>query len=1758
MAPRLDGLLESLQQIRRRLLDTSNRNRLLNFRESKARTIRIVDELPDEVFSSVVDEGISMDLVPVVEPEEIDPETESIDISNTLPVATEEIAERHTDTHLQTPYTPQRLERLCSRLAREARTAIEETGCNMLFLAIGFLEWYEDDSSDVSHLAPLILVPVQIEKTRLNRDTNCYSYVISFSEEDLETNLSLAEKLRQDFDLILPELNGDNSPDAYFEEITGKICSLKRRWKLRREMVLDLFSFAKIQMYKDLDDAAWPHGAKLTANRNLGEILAGREGQEGLEAFHQQEYDIDREPLAQNLHLVLDADSSQHSAIIDALHRDDNLVIEGPPGTGKSQTITNIIASALGMGKSVLFVAEKKAALEVVRTRLGKVGLGDFCLELHSHKTQKGKLHADLRTRLHKTFDDAQNLERELADLKVERDKLLQHSQLVNSEVGPNRERVFQIFWSVERWRSELPPDTPRIPVDELLSLTRQQVNERAILLQDIARLQGELPQEVVSAWQGFSPTSYLPGDQEQVHALLSSIATETATCLNEIEALRSQGAFAAEPSLSVLRHLSRADLELFDQAPTPFDSQLAPRLIDQKSADLVRQLHQTLQDHRTLQAQAREVLGAAALPADAAASLLAHTAILEEAGYGDTLATELAVLIAPLGELPEAVRNAATVSASIPLIPERPAATLADATRLLNIIRVIAKAPLGLTLSCHPPHAHETALATLQKAQEECTSLIREKEALESIFSFNLMPSSDAVISLAREARRLPHPLLALFMPANWRLKGKVKEFLNPGMNIPMGELAVRLEQAASILQRIEQVAARHDYCHLLGPLYAGTTTDWDRLGKLVDWAQEFSRIIGSPNRAMALLPKAPDLAEISERFATPLQDALEKVKSIAQKARFTIDPDIGIDTLAKNIDAIHNAMRELHQSISRQQLRGNVSISAIKLGIEAHKAAISLGNTIDKDKAAVELLGHRFAGTATDSAYLMALVDWFCRMQEEGHCSVGLLRWLATDDTLVRLQAMTVFIRTSRLLLQSFDNFRGAISRYGTLDFPAFFCSSESDCALSAIRAAINSAAEHIGYLTKWADYSRFLQSAEEQGLREFLKVIKATSSNPDHAYALYRFAASESLAREIMKTHPPLAAFSRNSIEGIIQRFVALDKRILITTTKRIANRLSKAQVPPGHSGSKVSTLTDLCLIRHEIEKQKRHIPIRQLVRRAGRALQALKPCFMMSPLSVAQFIAPASLHFDLIVMDEASQLKPEDSLGAIVRGARLVVVGDPRQLPPTSFFDRMDGTGEEDASLAEEAESILDRCLQIYPRRRLRWHYRSEHESLIAFSNASFYDDNPLLLFPSPHRSNRRYGVHYHYVEGAHYQKGLNLVEAQTVVNAVKEHFRQCPGQSLGVATFNREQSDLIQELLEKLQKENPVFDQQLRASLDSGEPFFVKNLENVQGDERDVIFISTTYGPDPSTGRVYQRFGPLAGDAGWRRLNVIITRAKRRVEVFSSMQPSDITPTEGTKRGVHALKAYLDYAATGLIPDYGTTTGNEPDSDFEVAVMKVLRDLGYGAVPQVGVAGFAIDIGVKHPERESDFILGVECDGATYHSAKSVRDRDRLRQEILQNKGWRIHRIWSTDWFKNRETEIRRLLGAIDEAKRHDGAQEKEKEFKWNKVTAPVKLQPQLTSQQATTESVPPEPQPQAASSLREELKVFYESQILPSFPDRSKGLLRDEMLTHFVTKKPTSLEEFYKAIPMELRQKTDSRQLQYLEEVFDLISGYTS
>ncbi|NUF85727.1 AAA domain-containing protein, partial [Acinetobacter seifertii] len=490
--------------------------------------------------------------------------------------------------------------------------------------------------------------------------------------------------------------------------------------------------------------------------------------------------------------------------------------------------------------------------------------------------------------------------------------------------------------------------------------------------------------------------------------------------------------------------------------------------------------------------------------------------------------------------------------------------------------------------------------------------------------------------------------------------------------------------------------------------------------------------------------------------------------------------------------------------------------------------------------------------------------------------------------------------------------------------------------------------------------------------------------------------------------------------------VENYQKYDNELVALQRKQIASNAASVSVPSGVASGRVSDLTELSLIEKEASKKTRHIPIRSLLERAPNAIQALKPCFMMSPMSVAQYLKPGLFDFDLVVMDEASQILPEDAIGALARGKSAIIVGDPKQLPPTSFFStsiNLDEVNEDELVGVEDAESILD-SVSMFKKRRLRWHYRSRHQSLIAFSNKHFYDSD-LVLFPSPIQSSPELGIRFKRVSGT-FNSGRNCEEAQFVVDEVCELILQDKDESIGIVAMNSQQRDEIEHQLELRLAQSTFLQELYDKKMKSHEPVFIKNLENVQGDERDVIVISMTYGPSQIGGKVFQRFGPINQASGWRRLNVLFTRSKKRMHIISSMSSSDILSSESSSKGVSALKAFLRYCETGFLHEE-KITGKAPDSDFEIAVMKALADYGYDCEPQLGVAGYFLDLAVKNPDNPGEYLIAVECDGATYHSAKSSRDRDRLRQQILESLGWNIHRIWSTDWFKNSQEQMQILL-----------------------------------------------------------------------------------------------------------------------------------
>jgi very-short-patch-repair endonuclease len=568
----------------------------------------------------------------------------------------------------------------------------------------------------------------------------------------------------------------------------------------------------------------------------------------------------------------------------------------------------------------------------------------------------------------------------------------------------------------------------------------------------------------------------------------------------------------------------------------------------------------------------------------------------------------------------------------------------------------------------------------------------------------------------------------------------------------------------------------------------------------------------------------------------------------------------------------------------------------------------------------------------------------------------------------------------------------------------------------------------------LLHWNQYFVRTRRAKELGLGGLVERFETGTIDPEGALHCFDRVYYSQLLREFMRQNPALAQFDGVLHERRVEAFCELDKERLALSRHRVL-MAHFDRLPPAAGVGPVG------ILRGEMERKRGHRTVRRLLKDAGSVVQAIKPVFMMSPLSVAQFLEPGTVEFDLLVVDEASQVQPVDALGAIARCNQIVVVGDSRQLPPTRFFTRMTSDvpelEDEEASAnvaeARDVESILGLCCaRGLPQTMLRWHYRSRHHSLIAVSNHEFYEDR-LFIVPSPHPSSSGLGLRFNPVPEGVFDSGAsgtNRVEAKAVCNAVIEHARQSPELSLGVAAFSVRQQQAILDELELLRRENP--DTESFFSSHADEPFFIKNLENVQGDERDVIFISVGYGKN-AHGYMAMRFGPLSNEGGERRLNVLISRAKNRCEVFSSIVAEDIDLERASGRGVAALKTFLTYAKTDLLA-VATNSGREEESPFEEAVRRAIESLGHEVHPQVGVAGFYIDLAVRDPAQPGHYLLGIECDGATYHSSRSARDRDRLRQAVLEDHGWTIHRIWSTDWFQHPAEQLRKVQQAIEGAK----------------------------------------------------------------------------------------------------------------------------
>lgn len=587
----------------------------------------------------------------------------------------------------------------------------------------------------------------------------------------------------------------------------------------------------------------------------------------------------------------------------------------------------------------------------------------------------------------------------------------------------------------------------------------------------------------------------------------------------------------------------------------------------------------------------------------------------------------------------------------------------------------------------------------------------------------------------------------------------------------------------------------------------------------------------------------------------------------------------------------------------------------------------------------------------------------------------------------------------------------------------------------SMSSLSEKLERCKNNLFLLEEWIDFRNARENCKNIGLSDYIDKIYELRVDRNQIIPCFKKRFFRLWLDVVLPSFPAVFGFRRRLHENTIYEFSELDKLQFVISKAIIKSRLINNLPQLDHF---TSGFDEIGILKREINKQRKIMPVRRLFKEIPNLLLTLKPCLMMSPLSVSLFLEADTYLFDTVIFDEASQVCTENAVGAIFRGKQVIIAGDSKQLPPTNFFTAsttdIEYDLDDDENDSDSFESILDEA-SLLPERTLRWHYRSRNEHLIAFSNAKIYR-NDLITFPSSKDGIKDNGVEYIFVKEGFYDRGGrsgNVPEAKKVAELVFDHFSKMPNRSLGVIAFGEVQQQAIDTEIRSIRFRNQQFERFFNEELN--EPFFIKNLENVQGDERDTIIFSIGYAKDIN-GIFRMNFGPLSKSGGERRLNVAITRAKFNVKLVGSIMPTDIDIDRITSEGPKLLRGYIDFAINGAKSLSKTTTEDNTgwfDSPFEEAVYKFLDQKGYRLSKQVGCSDYRIDIAVKHPTLSGIYVLGIECDGASYHSARTARERDRLRQEVLENMGWKIYRIWSTDWIKDPITEGEKLIIAISEA-----------------------------------------------------------------------------------------------------------------------------
>jgi very-short-patch-repair endonuclease len=1622
------NLTQQMVAWRRELIDFSRRNRLLNL-SSRATSVTLLEPSYDEVVGKLLGLNpykgpMSLEILPHYFDDDQNIEARSFGLFDDEEVEEEESEYVPPLNQNQVRCSVNDQSKLLANLRTLARKADQEfldKGIRILYLAVGAFSWREKGDD---WCGPILLIPVLLKKLPNSR----YEFYIN-EDEDIALNPALIEKLRQDHDINL-EVSVDE--DAPLDVIEGllKLIKGKTDFSITDHCEIGVFSFAKDVMYRDL----MANEAVIVANPMVQALALGGLSKRKFAFDVMKPEVLDDVAPPSKLMSILDADSTQRTAIM-AAKEGKSFVLDGPPGTGKSQTIANIIAELIAAGRSVLFVSEKAAALEVVQSRLEAAGLGTFLLPLHSQKVSR----KDFAATLAKSRSERAMAGKELSNAEIERLNKTQKqlSSYVSALNELRRPLGISLYQAIGQYAALEDVAIAPVPAPsknkELHAVARDFLKlepSQQLEIEDAASMLSRSWTQIVSPHSYFWNGVTSPRDAQRR--------------LGEISV-------TINSAISVLENLHFSATEVSEDSGVPYDGTLPSlRRLGQIIDFTARGRHQvpnqwlTTSDWDSMGHQIADALNLIAgvqklvaeldssdsgwrtRPATASATL---NVLLQD--YRDSLVPlpEFSNPVSSFSDLAKSLKDLEKNGRDMVDLGNRLATKLGDSPKTATPdyfdilsdaadLAAVANRPESIWFNAVGLTAAKDALARVQPLIEKYRSQFTDvcqifkpqisEFAIEKVFGADGQTPNLSPLSGVGRSNKKALAALTVSGKLGKEEKSQLAEVLK------IAELRRLIENDADAIASLGQ------------SYFKGIDTDFDAINGAIEAARVAIVLLGEADagKLSAALGRAAIDATETAAIGRRLREAAEGFLSEFQKCTArAIGFDHNIEDSLAELATYATKLTEAHDLFDTLLAvgAGRSIREVLQLADEIERTHAALIE-FDNQSESIELvLGNLYQGLETDVENSKVALSWTEQLRDVLGTTVSsrVATRLCVDQIAepdVISERVSEYTKAAEQVVALFAKERRKSVREG-LEF-------DVESGLAYLADLVN----HIEQVSEEVTFQESAQVLTNFGLGGVLDYMVNAKSPAANIPGIVKKALLAAWIESIFdKEHDTLRPAEKVHRDQLVADFAAGDKKLRAHAAAKVSQAASDAR-PNAIIGS-------IGVINAQAAMKRKHMRISDLLSRVTDVAMSIKPCFMMSPLSVSTFLPP-DFHFDTVIFDEASQLTSANAVNAIYRGSQLIIAGDEKQLPPSNLFAASlsdDGSDEYSEGDIAEYESLLKQAKSGgFQEIGLRWHYRSRHESLITYSNYSFYDGE-LVTYPGAIQESESLGVKFIHVEDGVYSRSgrnTNVTEAQKVVERIFYHATHNPHLSLGVVAFSLKQADEIENQLEMARKSRPDLDDYFVQDRLNG--FFVKNLENVQGDERDIIIFSVGYGRDEN-GKLTMNFGPPVNNTGgWRRLNVAFTRARNRVELVSSITAGDFS---GTNTNINYLKRYFDYAERGmnaLAAEVDPIAGG-PESPFEEEVLRVINAWGYKVTPQVGQAGFRIDMAISHPDKPGEFVLGIECDGAAYHSSKVAKDRDRLRQEVLENLGWRLYRIWGPSWYRSPVNAKRDLKTAIEVA-----------------------------------------------------------------------------------------------------------------------------